>query len=103
MRSTPWAPVIIFPAAGRGSAGEGIKGLADPAAYRLVQGQERLAGPRPPLSPVRHRRYSPAVALRAHRGLVVPGFGQCEGPPAAQAGGATPSTFSAATPHSRPR
>ena len=57
MRSTPWAHVIIFAAAGRGGS-KGIDGLADPVAYRLIQGQERLPGARPPLDPVRHRGYS---------------------------------------------
>ena len=58
MRSTPWAPVIIFAAAGRRIGSKGIDGLADPVAYRLIQGQERLPGARPPLDPVRHRGYS---------------------------------------------
>src|ERR1022692_663291 len=52
---------------------KGIDGLADPAAYRLIQGQERLPGARPPLDPVRHRCYSPASALTCSHGTDSPG------------------------------
>ena len=59
---------------GRARVGsKGINCLADPAAYRLSQGQERLPGARRHSIRYRHRGYSPASALTCSHGIESPG------------------------------